>query len=308
MSDSGGRKTLIHLSSGCVAGTVASTLTSPLDVVKTRMQTSSCGVFTSTAPRPTAVAVPSLSMVLPRPLSLLRNIVRSEGFSALYKGLGPTLVGIAPARAIYFASYSNLKLLCNSHACPNTWKVHLLSALGAGLIVSTSTSPIWVVKTRLQVHQGSGTSRQTAAGCARELYADNGLRSFYRGLTASYAGVCETAFYFVMYEHLKKRKRLQNGSEDSDLSASQLIQCTVMAKSVAAVMAYPHEVVRTRLRIEVGKNRKYRKFFQTLFVVWKEERAAGLYGGLSAHLCRVVPNTAIMFLVYEHAVRWLGAE
>ena len=35
-------------------------------------------------------------------------------------------------RAIYFASYSNLKLLCNSHACPNTWKVHLLSALGAG--------------------------------------------------------------------------------------------------------------------------------------------------------------------------------
>ena len=37
------------------------------------------------------------------------TVVRTEGFPALYKGLAPTLVGIAPYAAINFASYDLLK-------------------------------------------------------------------------------------------------------------------------------------------------------------------------------------------------------
>ena len=50
--------------------------------------------------------------------------------------------------------------------------------------------------------------------CVKDLYADNGIRGFYRGLSASYAGVCETAFYFVMYEHLKRHFAPVDGSEE----------------------------------------------------------------------------------------------
>ena len=38
---------------------------------------------------------------------------------------------------------------------------------------------------------------------------------------------------------------------------------------------------------------------QTLLKVWSEEGMAGLYGGMSFHLLRSVPNTAITFLTYE---------
>jgi len=34
----------------------------------------------------------------------------------------------------------------------------------------------------------------------------------------------------------------------------------------------------------------------------REEGVRGLYSGLGAHLVRVVPNSAIMFLVYEAVV------
>jgi solute carrier family 25 protein 33/36 len=34
----------------------------------------------------------------------------------------------------------------------------------------------------------------------------------------------------------------------------------------------------------------------------REEGLRGLYSGLGAHLIRVVPNSAIMFLVYEAVV------
>lgn len=37
------------------------------------------------------------------------TVIRTEGFPALYKGLSPTLVGIAPYAAINFASYDLMK-------------------------------------------------------------------------------------------------------------------------------------------------------------------------------------------------------
>ena len=47
----------------------------------------------------------------------------------------------------------------------------------------------------------------------------------------------------------------------------------------------------------------YHSFTQTLSKVWREERLRGLYGGMSAHLMRVVPNTAIVFVTYEAIVK-----
>lgn len=43
-----------------------------------------------------------------------RHIVQNEGPRALFKGLGPNLVGVAPSRAIYFCAYSQTKSALNS--------------------------------------------------------------------------------------------------------------------------------------------------------------------------------------------------
>lgn len=58
-------------------------------------------------------------------------------------------------------------------------------------------------------------------------------------------------------------------------------------------------MARTRLRQE---GNKYRGFFQTLWLVWKEEGRVGLYRGLATHLIRQIPNTAIMMGTYELVV------
>lgn len=69
------------------------------------------------------------------------------------------------------------------------------------------------------------------------------------------------------------------------------------------------EVVRTRLRQKVSRDqRKYHSFFQTLLKVWQDEGPRGLYGGMSAHLLRVVPNTAIVFLTYEAVVKAINGQ
>jgi solute carrier family 25 protein 33/36 len=51
---------------------------------------------------------------------------------------------------------------------------------------------------------------------------------------------------------------------------------------------------------------KYKGLVHTARLVLAEEGVMALYGGMTAHLLRVVPNAAILFFVYEFVVKFAG--
>ncbi|GBP28407.1 Mitochondrial carrier protein Rim2 [Eumeta japonica] len=232
-------------------------------------------------------------------IQCIRHIVQTEGPRALFKGLGPNLVGVAPSRAIYFCTYSQAKAILNQHLPPDTPVVHLSAASAAGFMSCTATNPIWFVKTRLQL-DGQNV---TAVQCIKRIYQKSGIRGFYKGITASYMGISETVVHFVLYEGVKARlaeRRVDVTSpERSPKDFLEFMAAGAFSKTVASCIAYPHEVARTRLREEGDK---YRKFWQTLHTVWAEEGHRGLYRGLGTQLVRQIPNTAIMMSTYEAVV------
>lgn len=123
-----------------------------------------------------------------------------------------------------------------------------------------------------------------------------GIAGLYKGMSASYLGVAEGTIQWVLYERLKGLAQgSASAAEEQEVSRFRKWMGTVgaagTAKMVASLITYPHEVVRTRLRQEPppGQARKYTGLLQTIKLVWREEGAASLYGGLSAHLLRVVP-------------------
>jgi len=243
----------------------------------------------------------------------------------LFKGLGPNLIGVVPARAINFYTYGNGKKVISSYfnnGEESAW-VHLSAAVCAGVITGTATNPIWLVKTRLQLDkshakEGRGRQYKNAFDCAMQTIRLEGIRGLYRGLSANYLGVSESTLQWVLYEQGKQRL----AQREKDLAASGRQPTTWDkfvglsgnlfaaggAKFVAAVTTYPHEVVRTRLRQTPTENGrlKYTGLLQCFRLVFKEEGLAALYGGLVPHMLRVVPNAAIMFGTYEAVLRYMG--
>ncbi|TYJ58616.1 hypothetical protein B9479_000827 [Cryptococcus floricola] len=387
---SGGQKKLQgwqHSVAGSLGGMTGAIVTSPFDVVKTRLQSDMFRHSSEESVRKAAEGVAkgqagkglggiggALYQFVDT-VYLIKRIGVEEGWRALYKGLGPSLAGIIPARAINFYFYPTSKAYLAS-AFPNAPAetrpdgsrgraedsplVHLGAAVVAGIMTSTGTNPIWVVKTRLQLSAkrrevapvasavgagkgagigssgvlpkpiaksaaalatGSVTAAAPAAIAAKssltpaiemtmDIIRKEGFRGLYKGLSASYLGVSEGVIQWVLYERFK---RLNNTSplESQPLLSyiPHIVGASGGAKAVASLITYPHEVIRTRLRqpIPAGTAPKYTGLLQTLKVVMREEGVRSLYGGLTAHMFRVVPNAACMFLIYELVAAKLGA-
>jgi len=244
----------------------AAAVTAPLDVLKTRLQSDFYQAQVRASREAQAHALRRMNPVrsamfhLSETLQILGSVYRIEGSRALFKGLGPNLVGVIPARSINFYVYGNGKRLMAEYWNKGEeapW-VHLLAGVTAGVATSTATNPIWMVKTRLQldknVSERNVTQRlyRNSWDCVKQVVRDEGMRGLYKGMSASYLGVVESTMQWMLYEQLKaylaRREAtiVTSGREknwwDRVVDVMGNGGAAGGAKLVAAVIAYPHEV------------------------------------------------------------------
>ncbi|KAI4880015.1 hypothetical protein NFI96_014990 [Prochilodus magdalenae] len=179
-------------------------------------------------------------------------------------------------RAIYFAAYSTAKERLNGLLVPDSAQVHMLSAGIAGFTAITATNPIWLIKTRLQLDARTPLGTSTAP-----------YRDVWR------VGLANTA----ARRHTGRQTSCTEVAADCNVASGR--NRPVFLSSMFLLVLACAEVIRTRLREE---GTRYRSFFTTLSTVCREEGCRALYRGLTTHLVRQIPNTAIMMSTYEMVV------
>ena len=247
----------------------AAALTAPLDVLKTRLQSDFYqnqlhATRAQMGINPHATLSPARSALLHfrETFQILFSVHKVEGWRALFKGLGPNLVGVVPARSINFFTYGNGKRVIAENfngGEENAW-VHLFAAATAGIVTSTATNPIWMVKTRLQLDKSTVEKEGGAAvrryknswDCIKSILREEGIKGMYKGMSASYLGVTESTLQWVLYEQMKgyltrrEEEIIRTGREknwwDNTVEWTGRVGAAGSAKLVAALLTYPHEV------------------------------------------------------------------
>ncbi|KAJ1645201.1 hypothetical protein IWQ61_010340 [Dispira simplex] len=196
-----------RLLAGAGAGVASVAATYPLDIVRTRLSVQSAQLATqslSLGPDGRPI-IPKLPGIVPT----IRTIVKSEGgWLALYAGLFPTLLGVAPYVALNFQCYEVLRKFFTlpGESSPTAVRKLICGAL-AGSIAQTITYPLDVLRRRMQVTGMSSMNYnyRNTWHAVTEMIQNEGVRGLYKGLIPNYLKVAPAiGVSFLTYEWCKE--------------------------------------------------------------------------------------------------------
>lgn len=300
---------------GAGAGFASGIVTCPLDVIKTKLQAQG-GFATRNGPYS-----PS-SQPYKGVIGTGRVIWREEGLRGMYRGLGPMLMGYLPTWAVYLTVYENSRDFWFDQ-CGSWWMARCYSSLTAGACSTILTNPIWVIKTRLMSQSSKAKSASdgmrapwhytSTLDAARKMYHNEGIKSFYSGLTPALLGLTHVAVQFPLYEYFKMKftgyGMGDHPPEDSGANWLGISAATFLSKICASTATYPHEVLRTRLQTQqrrglstsdgLAVKARYSGMLHMSRLILQEEGWRAFYAGIGTNLIRAVPAAMTTMLTYE---------
>nr|CAH7717387.1 unnamed protein product [Callosobruchus chinensis] len=276
-----------HLVAGISGGVTSTLVLHPLDIIKTR--------FAVNDGR--RQNIPKYNGTT----NAFITIYKQEGFTGLYRGVTPNVLGAGASWGLYFLFYNTLKMkLQNGNIDkPLSATQHLICASEGGFVTLLITNPLWVMKTRMCLqYDGARQKYDGAIDCCMKIYRDHGARGFYKGLIPGIFGVSHGAVHFVVYEELKRYYSTYKSQPISTkLGTLEYLAFAATSKLVAATVTFPYQVIRTRLQ---NQNYSYNGLLDCLTQTWQYEGWRGFYKGLGPNLVRVIPATMITFVTYEN--------
>jgi len=174
----------IKVMSGLISGSFGAIVGNPFELVKVRMQGNNY------AYRGTIHAV--------------RSIVEREGFRALWNGLGACMVRASLLTASQMATYDEAKSIVADwlNKPRSDLLVHTVSAMLAGLVTTTVTSPADVVKTRI-MNEKRGTHK-SSLHCLVSITKNERWTVLFQGWTPNYIRLGpQTLIFLVVYDKLR---------------------------------------------------------------------------------------------------------
>ncbi|GLD93764.1 hypothetical protein PINS_up002369 [Pythium insidiosum] len=233
-------------------------------------------------------------------LHALQHIFRTEGIAGLFAGLSPTMVIAVPSTVLYYVTYDMMLSSGREHL--SQWESVLPLAAGssARIVAATATSPLELIRTRMQ---NDGAHKRSIISTFEDAIGNGGYRALRRGIGATLArDVPFSAIYWTTYE---STQRLASERVESTRIQRAFV-CGAISGSLAATITTPFDVVKTLHQVQSVET--HASIASTLREIYQSRGVPGLFTGLGARLARVAPSCAIMISCYELGKLRLGID
>lgn len=272
---------MVSVLAGGLAGVCSTCVTNPLDTIRVRLSSGTA-----------ATGKKHKSLVI-----TTRELL-SEGIGhAFSRGLGANILASVPSNAIYLPTYRFLKIYLSGLGVDENIRP-VLCASGAVMTTNFTLSPLFVIRTRVQVSEHL-TIRQVA----QEVYRREGVRGYYRGTVTNIAGRCvEEGTFWTVFELLKRMTESGSFSEGNFfLASAAVVSMSMAAKLTAVSVAYPYNVVMNHLRTVNKKTgvHDHVRVIPTILHVYRHDGILGFYKGLAPQLLRSVASKATQIYAFE---------
>ncbi|KAK8630020.1 hypothetical protein V6N13_078832 [Hibiscus sabdariffa] len=263
------------------------------------------------------------------------SIVKHDGFRALYRGFGTSLMGTIPARALYMAALevtkSNVGSATVSLGVPDPTAAAIANAV-AGLTAAMAAQLVWtpidVVSQRLMI-QGMNSScsshcrYKNGIDAFRKIVHRDGPKGLYRGfgisiLTYAPSNAVWWASYSVAQRlvwggigcYLSKKDDEGNNNSITIRPDSKTVMAVqgvsaAMAGGISALITMPLDTIKTRLQVLDGeeKGRCGPMIGQTVRNLVKEGGWLACYRGLGPRWASMSMSATTMITTYEFVKR-----
>ncbi|XP_038835013.1 mitochondrial glycine transporter B-like isoform X3 [Salvelinus namaycush] len=271
---------------GSLSGTCSTLLFQPLDLVKTRLQTLQNNM------KPGA---PKVGM-----MTVLVQVIRTESFLGLWKGVSPSFVRCIPGVGIYFSTFYSLKQhYFQEGRAPNAGEAVLLGA-GARAVAGVCMLPVTVIKTRFESGRYNYVS---VLGALKSVCETEGPRALFSGLTATLLRDAPFSGIYVMFYSQAKRS-LPPEVSSSPYAPLGNFGCGVMAGVLASVVTQPADVVKTH--IQVSPSHWTTK--DAIRYIYTEHGLRGFFRGAVPRSLRRTLMAAMAWTVYEQLMARMGLK
>ncbi|KAL5728727.1 Mitochondrial carrier protein CoAc1 [Ranunculus cassubicifolius] len=194
---------VVDLLAGSAAGGTAVICTYPLDLARTKL------AYQVTSTKKSLMNTATTSLAQPKYDGIkhvFKSVYKEGGVRSLYRGVGPTLIGILPYAGLKFYIYEELKSRVPEERQKSVMLRLSCGAL-AGLFGQTLTYPLDVVRRQMQVSsrkQGGVSGYSGTLEGLTTIVRNQGWRQLFAGLSINYLKVVPSvAIGFTAYDVMK---------------------------------------------------------------------------------------------------------
>lgn len=172
----------------------------------------------------------------------------------------------------------------------------------SGCFTRATCQPLDVLKIRFQLQVepisykfGQCSKYKSIFQGFSTIYREEGIKSLWKGhIPAQYLSISYGLVQFWFYELATK-----NIGTQSSFKLVSDFYCGALAGSLATLISFPFDVVRTRLVAQSEKRKVYKGLFNTVYTLVSQEGFRVLYKGFTPTIIQVAPHTGVQFMSFK---------